>query len=172
MGRIAPGPGVAALSLLLVLGGCTTSPDPHQGGFVSGVAGVLGGGYQRRIDERETVYRGELSAQDRLAAEARALEQERARVRGDLSRANARLAALENRVKRERARLAARGQGGAAERERLDRAESRIAVARGQLRTIRPEQQSVDDLKARTRRLDSELKEIDGMVETVSGQGI
>ena len=165
----------AGLCTALALGGCATSPDPHQGGFVSGVAGVFGGGYQRRIDEREAAYEGELSAQDRLKAQARELEKERAQVRQDLSRANARIAALEARVKRERAQLLHSRDGTAAaraQRERLDRAESQIVVARGQMRGIRPEQQSVDDLKVRTAKLDSELNEIDGMVGTVSGQGL
>jgi hypothetical protein len=164
-----------AFALPLWLGGCATSPDPHQGGFVSGVVGLAGGGYQRRIDEREATYRGELSAQERLAAQARELERERAQVRSDLGRANARLAALESRVKRERALLAAQGKGTAAsraQRERLDRAESQIVVAKGQLRSIRPNEQPVPDLKARARALDAELNEIDGMVGTVSGKGI
>jgi hypothetical protein len=161
--------------LPLWLGGCATSADPHEGGFVSGVVGLAGGGYQRRIDERETTYKGELSASDRLKAQARELEQERAKVRSDLSSAQKRLATLEARVKRERAMLAAQGGGTAAtqaQRERLDRAQSQISVARGQMQGIRPEQQSVSDLKARSAALDAELKEIDGMVGTVSGKGI
>lgn len=164
-----------ALTLPFWLGGCATSPDPHQGGFVSGIAGLAGGGYQRRIDEREATYRGELSAQEQLKAQARELERERAQVRSDLGRANARLAALESRVKRERALLAAKGHGTAAsraQRERLDRAETQIVVAKGQLRSIRPNEQPVPDLKARSRALDAELNEIDGMVGTVSGKGI
>lgn len=171
--------GPAALCLAVVLpfclGGCATSPDPHQGGFVSGVVGLAGGGYQSRIDEREAAYKGELSAQDQLKAQARELERERAQVRSDLGRANARLAALESRVKRERAAIAAQGQGTAAsraQRERLDRAESQIVVAKGQLRSIRPNEQPVPDLKARSQALDAELNEIDGMVGTVSGKGI
>ncbi len=160
------------MALPMLLGGCATSPDPHQGGFVSGVVGLAGGGYQQRIDEREANYRGELSAQDQLKAQARELEKERASVRSDLSRANARLAALESRVRRERAALAAQGQGTAsarAQRERLDRAESQIVLAKGQLRSIRPEDQAVPDLKARSRKLDAELTEIDTMVGSVSG---
>jgi hypothetical protein len=175
-GRLWPG-GVPRWGLAVVaavaLAGCATSPDPHQGGFVNGVVGLVGGGYQRRIDEREDTYRGERSAGDQLKAQARELEQERAEVRSDLSRANARLAALEARVRRERAMLAAQGHGTAAaraQRERLDRAESQIVLTKGQIRTIRPTEQSVPDLKARTRKLDSELDEIDSMVGT--GKGI
>ena len=163
------------MGILFLLGGCATSPDPHEGGFVSGVVGLAGGGYQRRIDEREATYKGELSAQDQLKAQARELEQERAAVRSDLSRANTRLAALESRVRRERAMLAAQGHGTAsarAQRERLDRAESQIVVAKGQLRSIRPDNQAVPDLKTRSRALDAELNEIDGMVGSVSGKGI
>jgi hypothetical protein len=72
------------LSALLAMPiGCATSSDPHDGGFVSGVVGIAGGGYERRIDEREQSYRGELDAQARLKAEAQALEQEQAAVPSD-----------------------------------------------------------------------------------------
>lgn len=173
--RLARAPLWLPAACALMLGGCATSPDPHQGGFVSGVVGLAGGGYQRRIDEREATYKGEVSAGEQLKAQARELEQERAQVRSDLGRANARLAALEARVKRERALLAAQGQGSAsarAQRERLDRAQSQIVLTKGQLRSIRPDEQSVPDLKARSQKLDAELNEIDGMVGTVSNKGI
>ncbi|AFL75301.1 hypothetical protein Thivi_3431 [Thiocystis violascens DSM 198] len=155
------------------LGGCAIDDDPHQGGFASGVVGLAGGGYQRRVDEREGVYRGELSAQEQLKAQAHELERARAAVRTDLDRARARLAAQENRIRRERALLAAQGQRTPAARtrvERLDQAQSRIVRTQGQLGSIRPEAQSLEDLKQRSRGLENELNEIDGLVGTVSGQ--
>ena len=41
------------------LAGCATSADPHEGGFVSGVVGLAGGGYQQRVAEREGIHQGE-----------------------------------------------------------------------------------------------------------------
>jgi hypothetical protein len=159
-------------SIPVGLTGCATSADPHEGGFVSGVAGLAGGGYQRRIDEREGVYQNELDAGQRLKAQARALEQERGQVRGDLARAQARLATQERRIAAERARLGAdrqRSAAGQAELRRLDQAQARLASTKVQLRAVRPDEQPVADLKTRSKDIQKELDEIDGMVGVVSG---
>jgi chromosome segregation ATPase len=42
----------AILTTLLLLAGCATSPDPAQGGFISGVNGLISGGYRQRIDQQ------------------------------------------------------------------------------------------------------------------------
>lgn len=159
-------------SLPVWLAGCATSADPHEGGFVSGAVGLAGGGYQRRVDEREGVHQGELDAQQRLKAQARALEQERAQVRGDLARARARLASQERRIAEERARLSAERQSPAATQaslRRLDQAQARVASTKGQLRGVRPDEQPVTDLKTRSQGIQKELDEIDSMVGVVSG---
>ncbi len=49
----------------LTLGACETSDDPAEGGFINGIAGLAGGGYDARIEERE---------QNLSAAEARQAE--------------------------------------------------------------------------------------------------
>lgn len=38
----------------LLLSACVTSEDPADGGFFNGVNGLAGGGYQARVDERES----------------------------------------------------------------------------------------------------------------------
>ncbi len=165
---------LAGLGVLIGLAGCATSADPHQGGFVSGVVGLAGGGYQRRIDAREGAYQGELSAQQRLQAEARTLEQERAAVRADLHRAKARLAELERRLAQHRAALrTSSGQPAAsrAERQRLDQAQARVTRTKGAVRGVRPDEQPVTDLKARSAAIQRDLDEIDRMVATVGGKG-
>jgi dsDNA-specific endonuclease/ATPase MutS2 len=163
--------GLLAACLPLWLTGCATSEDPHEGGFVSGVVGLAGGGYQRRIDEREGVYQGELDAQQRLNAQARELERERAQVRGDLDRARARLASQERRIAEERARLGAERQSAAARARlrELDQAQAQATRAKGELRSVKPEEQPVTDLKARTADINRELDQIDSMVGVVSG---
>jgi hypothetical protein len=160
------GAGLAAF-----VAGCATSADPHEGGFVSGVVGLTGGGYQRRVDEREGVHQGELDAQQRLKAQARALEQERAQVKGDLTRAQARLASQERKIAQERARLRAEGKGSGtqASLRRLDQAQARLTSTKDELRGVRPDDQSVTDLKTRSQGIQKELDEIDSMVSVVSG---
>jgi len=157
------------LALSVCMTGCATSPDPHAGGFVSGVVGLAGGGYQRRIDEREGTYRTELDAGERLKSQAKALEAERAQVRGDLARAQSRVASQERRIAQERARLGAERSAAAQARLRqLDKAQRRVAVAKGELASAKPQEQPVDDLKLRSRDIQKELDEIDRMVGVVS----
>ena len=154
------------------LNGCATSADPHEGGFVSGVAGLAGGGYERRIDQRQGSYQNELDAQQRLKVQARALEQERGQVRSDLARARERLASQERRIAQQRARLGAERSGTAqADLRRLDQAQAQVASTKAQLGTVRLDEQPVSDLKTRTRDIQKELDEIDTMVGVVGGAG-
>ncbi|MCF7996513.1 MAG: hypothetical protein K9L88_17005 [Chromatiaceae bacterium] len=163
--------GLLGLTLAL-LNGCATSPAPKDGGFVSGVVGIAGGGYERRIDEREAAHRGALDAQARLNAEARALEQERAAVRSDLNRAQSRLTVQEQRVAQERARLQAANRRSAADQQKLERlsqAQARIDQAKRSVSQVKPDQQPVTDLKAQTRDIQLDLDEIDTMVGVIAG---
>jgi chromosome segregation ATPase len=165
---------VAGAALAAWLTGCATSADPHEGGFVSGVVGLVGGGYQQRVDQRQDAYQGELNSQQRLQAEARSVEQERAAVRTDLNRANARLAELERRIARQRAALrasAAQSAASRAEQQRLDQAQARVTRTKGALRSVNPNEQPVGDLKARSVAINQDLNQIDSLVGAVSGKG-
>jgi chromosome segregation ATPase len=42
------------VSGLLWLAGCATSPDPSKGGFISGMNGLLSGGYNRRVNDQSS----------------------------------------------------------------------------------------------------------------------
>jgi chromosome segregation ATPase len=57
------------ISGLLLLAGCATSPDPAKGGFISGLNGLVSGGYDRRV----AVQSGEL---DQMRAQQAAAEAE------------------------------------------------------------------------------------------------
>lgn len=165
---------IVCAGLPLCLAGCATSPDPHQGGFISGIVGLAGGGYQRRIDERQGAYQGELDTQQRLKTEAREVQQERAAVKGDLARANARLAALQQRIAQQRAMLRTSAGPSAtsrAEMRRLDQAQAQVKRTQVALRGVHPDQQPVTDLKARSVAIQRDLDQIDSMVATVSGKG-
>jgi septal ring factor EnvC (AmiA/AmiB activator) len=86
IGRVA---GAVAASLLLA--GCVSS-DPRQGGFVSGVVGIAGGGYQARIDARER--------------ELDALQRHQARLAGRLVGQRSRIAGIEARIAETERRIA------------------------------------------------------------------
>lgn len=163
---------VAALCLLVAaLSGCATSADPHDGGFVDGVVGLAGGGYQERIDEREAVYGRELDARERLRREAAAIEAERAAVRGELRQAEARLASLESQLARQRAALRAQQGSSAAARSRLrqvEQAQARASGARGAISEARSGDAPVGELKAQSRQIRTSIDEIDAMVESVA----
>jgi hypothetical protein len=75
------------------LAGCAVSDDPAAGGFVSGVAGVAGGGYDARIAERETGLATTRAEGAALGAELAALEREHASLKDQLIRQRADLGA-------------------------------------------------------------------------------
>jgi chromosome segregation ATPase len=77
---------------LLLLAGCATSPDPAKGGFISGVSGLLSGGYERRIAEQS-------SELDQMHAQQAAAEAE-------AGQANAKLAERQQSVAAMRASVA------------------------------------------------------------------
>ena len=75
----------------------------------------------------------------------------------------------ERRIAQERARLGAERSAAAQARLRqLDKAQRRVAVAKGELASAKSQEQPVDDLKLRSRDIQKELDEIDRMVGVVS----
>jgi len=164
-------PAFASLTVLGALAGCATSPDPRDGGFVSGVVG-LSGGYQRRIDERRETLSAEQAAQRRLAVERQDVEMERDAVRAELQRAEQKLAAQQQRIAAERARILALKQQSAADSARLTelkRAETRAGDAKRKLRAADVARDPLPSLQAKSRSIEQELREIDGMVTAVGG---
>jgi hypothetical protein len=75
------------------LAGCAVSDDPAAGGFVSGVAGVAGGGYDARSAEREAGLATTQAEGAALEAELAALESEHAALKDQLIRQRADLGA-------------------------------------------------------------------------------
>jgi chromosome segregation ATPase len=159
-------------ALVLCLGGCATSDDPREGGFVSGVVGLASGGYEKRVDDRERRYGAERGEQRRLMAEAEALERERMKVKRELQQADRRLAAVESKMRRARARSAGqRRPSGSSEQvlRRLDATEAKISSVKGALDETRGGDRPVADLKARSIEINKELDEIDSLVDMVAG---
>ena len=162
----------AAVLSMLALGACATSPDPADGGFISGVVGLAGGGYERRVSEREDAYEDELDAQAALQAEARAVEQERAEVRAQLRSAQGRLAAQQRRIAAERRSVgAARGADARARLQRLDQAQAKLDATSAAVETASRGDQPVSDLKVSARAIEDDLARIDDLVGVVAGEG-
>lgn len=59
------------LALALAVSGCTTSEDPAQGGFLSGVKNLSDGTYQNRVDQRQKALEDE---QDKNTQQSRTAE--------------------------------------------------------------------------------------------------
>jgi chromosome segregation ATPase len=160
-----------AFLALTQLAGCATSGDPHQGGFINGIVG-LSGGYQRRLDERETILSGERAEGRRLETEQRRLEAERDAVRNELDRAQRRLAAQQQRIAAERARIQALRRQTATDRARLAELSQAQGRARAVNRTIEqadPTRDALPGLEAKTRDINREIDEIDAAVGIISG---
>jgi hypothetical protein len=58
-----------AVMAVLMIGGCTMSTDPSQGGFVAGVQGIATGAYDARIDTAEAGVAEAQARNDALRAE-------------------------------------------------------------------------------------------------------
>jgi chromosome segregation ATPase len=167
------------LILLLTIGssGCATNPDPQQGGFINGIAG-LAGGYQRRIDERQDTYHGEVRAGEQLQTEAAALAAQREQLRSSLDQAQNRLIQLENRIERARAALVVQKQqqqaaAVRAQQARLVQAQAQVVKTKRQLATLRPRiptatAPTVASLKQQSQALQHELDAIDELVGVIA----
>jgi chromosome segregation ATPase len=75
------------ISGLLLLAGCATSPDPAKGGFISGLNGLVSGGYNRRITEQS-------SDLDQMRAQQAAAEADSQRANGALAQRQQSVAAM------------------------------------------------------------------------------
>ena len=163
--------------------GCATNPDPHQGGFINGFAGLSGGVYQNRLDTRTAQYHNELRTGDQLKSEVAALEIERAQLNSSLEQAQQRLTQLEQRIAQEQAALAnqRRQQQAAvaaaaaqARQARLAQAQAQVVRTKRQLTTLRPRiptatAPTVATLKQQSQALQQELNAIDELVGVIAG---
>lgn len=123
---------LAAVSLGLL--GCETSENPADGGFISGVAAINAGTYDKRIAEREAKVAAGLATQAELEAElARlngdysALKSEIIRLRGEAVSAGKRLSPLQqDKVNT----ILVNAPGGSTEEEKIANLRRAIADAR------------------------------------------
>lgn len=92
----------------LALSACEISQDPADGGFLSGIVGVAGGGYQSRIDALEAQLAADQARANSLAAEQLRLQASAASISAQLGNLRAQYAALQDVIKGQVATLEAR----------------------------------------------------------------
>ena len=93
----------------LALSACEISEDPADGGFLSGVVGVAGGGYQSRIDALEAQLATDQARANSLAAEQLRLQAASASTSAQIRNLRAQFAALQAVIRDQVATLDARG---------------------------------------------------------------
>jgi chromosome segregation ATPase len=84
---------ILPVSLALLAGGCATSKDPHEGGFIGGVQGLSNGGYEQRLKEREERLQ-------RLRDEQQALDKESSDLKNRQSSLQKKLASDKRKLKK------------------------------------------------------------------------
>ncbi|MFV0361412.1 hypothetical protein [Tropicimonas sp.] len=79
--------GAVSLLVAALFGGCVDSSDPAAGGFYNGIAGIAGGGYERREAERESAVAEAQARNQALSAEQRALAARISATQGEVAQA-------------------------------------------------------------------------------------
>ena len=93
----------------LALSACEISEDPADGGFLSGIVGVAGGGYQSRIDVLEAQLAADQARANSLASEQLRLQAASASTSAQLRNLRSQFAALQAVIQGQIATLEARG---------------------------------------------------------------
>ncbi len=93
----------------IVLTACEVSDNPADGGFLSGVVGVAGGGYQRRIDTLEAQLAADQARVNSLASEQLRLQATSASSSAQIRNLRAQFAAMQAVIRDQVATLEAQG---------------------------------------------------------------
>ena len=150
-------------ALFLALAGCQTSDDPRQGGFISGVINLAGGGYDARVQREETALQAERTTRSNQDIEEDALRRERRQLTQDVAEAQDRIAALERRVRQARQRMAAAPQSvdtGPGDTGPGDTGQARLRHLEGQVKATRIRLETVGNPERPTPEARGEITEI------------
>lgn len=120
----------ARLYAVAVLAGCTTTDDPHAGGFVSGVTNLANGGYDRRVQARQTELTDLAEINSQLDKRHAEIEAERTRLRAERDALTAQLKQVEL--------------NNTAARQRLADARQTKGVAQARLTALIAEQRAIE----------------------------
>lgn len=136
---------------LLLLAGCATSSDPAKGGFISGVSGLLSGGYNQRLSDQSTdlrLMRGQQAAAEANANQTKAalVERERmvAALRNDVAKLDRSLKDAQARAAQQRAQNATLSDRDRQLMSDLEAARARLEVLKKQI----PSSATADDYEA------------------------
>lgn len=94
---------------VLALAACEVSQDPADGGFLSGIVGVAGGGYQGRVDEQETALANEQAQANALAAQEAQVAATNASIATQITQLRSELTALRIKISQQMADLQSAG---------------------------------------------------------------
>jgi chromosome segregation ATPase len=127
---------------LLLLAACATSSDPAQGGFISGVNGLLSGGYNQRIaaqqQELNSMRAQQMAAQasaDQSRATLAQHQQALVNLRNNVARLDRSLRDIQGRVAQQRAQNVSLSDKDRQLASDLERAKARLAKLQEQLQS-------------------------------------
>lgn len=163
-GRCRPlAPLLAALAAGILLGGCATTDDPHEGGLMGGIHGLNTGAYDRRVQEREESRQHLQEVQRELDAEKSELSSERTSKQARLDQLNAKLGKLDKetsvlvkRLREQSSELGGQKEKAAQLTKDLEKLRVDIALVEGQADSGK----SVQELEAERNRLEDEYRRL------------
>ena len=161
--------GIVTLCSGVLAGGCATTEDPHEGGFVSGAVNLTTGRYEKRVRDKESELERATDEQRQLTQEAEAIRQERARLDQALKDAAARLEKLEASLDERRRALEKARHLKTEDEETLRNLEARLKAVRVHLKNVHSGDLPVTKLRGEAKELRKELDELDQMVELLGG---
>jgi chromosome segregation ATPase len=126
-------PIIGMVTTAVVMTGCQTAADPHEGGFISGIWNLTTGGYESRVVAKQTDVATQQATQEQLRQQEVALSQEHAQVERELNEAEQRLAALDEDIQGYRSRLQQERRLRDSDRARLHQAEASVNQIRALL---------------------------------------
>ena len=165
---------IATLSMLLLLAACAVSPDPAKGGFISGVSGLMSGGYEQRVatqSQELAQMRAQQIEADRQASQARALlaerEQSLVSLRSDVTKLDLSLKDIQARVARQSTINVALSDRDRKLTSELESAKARLASLQQKLRSST----ATDDFEATKKEYLSLQASISALNEQLKGEG-
>lgn len=150
----------------LALASCAANGDPAKGGFLSGVANLADGTYEKRIDDKQQALDAERTAQARQSADLAKAQTESADVRARRQAAERRYAAFDRDLKQTRARLAKLETGDAGKKAEAARLRQEIDALESKKRMVQQDGFTPDaEKEARLAALQKERDALDSEIE-------